>query len=265
MDIVTHVLSGALAGGTTALVIRGARARVVVALTWGALGGFLPDIDVASRVPGFDATIGRALALQPGSVIYGGSHWYSHHHFTHSLAAALAVGLLVSGLLGLERVLLGADPEGRRTRNVWLAPLCVVAGYLMHLLGDLVTPGSVWGGIQLLWPSDTMVGGWGWTWWFNNYDVFLVQLVGLLLLGFVALVPRTQPVMARLLPAVVLGLVVASSALLLNLREHDYAYEGHAEDYWALEEASLEEQRRLLPPELFELMSSLDRSLALPF
>lgn len=265
MDIATHVLSGALAGGVTALAIRGAPARVVVALSWGALGGFLPDIDVASRAPGFDQTVGRLLELEPGSVIYGGSHWYSHHHFTHSLAAALLFGLLLAAFLGLERLLLGPGHEGRRSRNIWLAPLCLMAGFGMHLAGDLVTPASVWGGIQLLWPLETMVGGWGWCWWFNNYDLFLVQLAALLLLGLASLVPRTLPVLARILPLGVLLLSLGVSTVLLKLRDHDYAYEGNAKDYGALEEASLEDQRRLLPPDLYQLMISFDAATALPF
>ncbi len=265
MDIFTHVAAGALAGGCAALTIRGARAKVLAAMSWGALGGFLPDIDAVSRVPGFDATIGRIFALEPGEVVYAGSAWYSHHHFTHSLVAALAVGLVLAALLGLERWLVGPGHDGERTINIAVAPAALVAGFLLHLAGDLVTPASVWGGVQLLWPLETMVGGWGWCWWFNNYDVFLVQLAGMVLMGLVSLVPRTRPVLSRLLPAAVLVVVVSSSALLLQLREHDYAYEGHAEDYWSYEEASLLEQRRLLPPDLFSLMDSFDRSMPLPF
>lgn len=265
MDIFTHVVAGALAGGCVALMIRGAPARVGAALSWGALGGFLPDIDAASRVPGFDATLGRAFGLAPGEVVYAGGEWYSHHHFTHSLVAALAAALLVAGLLGLERLVFGPTSDGRRVVRIGMAPAALLAGYLLHLAGDLVTPASVWGGIQLLWPLEPMVGGWGWCWWFNNYDIFLVQVLGLGLLGLVSLLPRTRPVLARLLPAVLLASVLATCTALLQLRQQDYAYEGHASDYQGLEEASLDEQRRLLPPDLADLMISFDQSMPLPF
>ena len=265
MDIFTHVVAGGLAGGCVALMIRGATARVAAACSWGALGGFLPDIDAATRVPGFDASIGRWLQLQPGELIYAGGEWYSHHHFTHSLVAALGAALVVAGLLGLERAVLGAGYDRARTVRVLVAPSALLAGYLLHLVGDLVTPASVWGGVQLLWPLDTMVGGWGWAWWFNNYDLFLVQLAGLAGLGLVSLVPRTRPVLARALPASLLALVLLVCSALLQLREHDYAYRGHAPDYWALEEASLDEQRLILPPELYELMIGFDAAMPLPF
>lgn len=265
MDIFTHMAAGALSGGCAALVIRGAPAKVVAALCWGALGGFLPDVDAVSRVPSFDATIGRLLRLQPGEIVYAGSEWYSHHHFTHSLLAALGASFLLAGLMGLERLVFGASHDGRRKVRILMAPAALLAGYLLHLAGDLVTPASVWGGIQLFWPLDTMVGGWGWAWWFNNYDVFVVQVAGLLLLGLVSLVPGTRPVMARVLPACVLALVLAASVLLLQLRPHDYAYTGHAPDYWALEEASLADQQQLLPSDIYQLMCSFDAAMPLPF
>jgi inner membrane protein len=265
MDIFTHVAAGALAGGCVALMIRGAAASVGAALSWGALGGFLPDIDAASRVPGFDATVGRAFGLAPGDLVYAGSDWYSHHHFTHSLVAAIGAALLVAGLLGVERLIFGPTPDRRRTVRILMAPSALLAGFLLHLAGDLVTPASVWGGIQLLWPLETMVGGWGWCWWFNNYDIFLVQVMGLGLLGLASLVPRTRPVLSRSLPAALLLSALLASTALLQLRQHDYAYVGHASDYEALEQASLDDQRRLLPADLFELMISFDRAMPLPF
>ncbi len=265
MDIFTHVLAGAVTGGCAALMIRGAPAQLGAALSWGALGGFLPDIDAASRVPGFDESVGRLFGLPPGSEVYAGSAWYSHHHFTHSLLAGLGAALLLAGLLGLERLLAGPGHEGRRNIRIGMAPAALLGGFVMHLVGDLVTPGSVWGGIQLLWPLETMVGGWGWAWWFNNYDLFLLQLAGLLGLGLVSLVPRSSPWLARLLPAGLLALLLTASFLLLQLRQQDYAYRGHARDYQALEAASLMDQRRILPPELVQLMIQLDEAMPLPF
>jgi inner membrane protein len=265
VDLITHMAAGALAGGCVALMIRGAAATLSGAVAWGAIGGALPDVDAVTRVPGFDQTIGLALGLQPGGVIYGGSEWYSHHHFTHSLVAAVGAALLLAGLAGLERLVFGGTSDGRRIRRIWLAPVCMAAGYLLHLVGDLVTPASVWGGIQLLWPAEGMVGGWGWAWWFNNYDIFLMQLVGLLAMALLSLLPRSMPVLARALPGAVLVGVLAVCFGLLRARVHDYAYTGDAPDYWALEERSLEEQRRLLPSDLYQLMHSLDDAILLPF
>ncbi len=265
MDICTHVLAGALAGGGVALIARGSRTRLVAAMSWGAFGGFLPDVDAAPRMPGFDVNVGQWLGLQPGADIYYGSHWYSHHHFTHSLVAGLGAAAAVCLFLALERLLRGPGREGERSWAIGMAPMAMLCGHLAHLAGDLVTPASVWGGIQLLWPLPDMVGGWGLAWWFNNYDLFLVQVVGLGLLMLVSLPGRERPILARLLPAGVLLATAAACVALLWLRETDYAYDGHAPDYQALESASLVEQRRLLPPPLYRAMNTFDTWNPLPF
>jgi hypothetical protein len=261
MDILTHVASGALCGAAAALGVRGAAAPVFVSLLWGGLGGFLPDLDAASRIPGYDA-LAAPLGWPSGTALYFGSRWCSHHHFAHSLAAGAGVAAVLAVLLALERLLRG----WRQAGSCWpllTAPMSLFAGFLAHLAGDLVTPASVWGGIQLLWPAPNMVGGWGWTWWFNNYDLLLAQLAGILALLITSLAPSSRPILARALPLAALLSTLTASVALLRMRQGDYAYEGHALDYNALEQASLDEQRRLLPPALFEQLRALDE--ALPF
>ncbi|MFH1469440.1 MAG: metal-dependent hydrolase [Pseudomonadota bacterium] len=265
MDILTHVVAGALGGAAVGLGLRGGRARVLSALVFGAVGGALPDLDAITRYPGFDGGLGHLLHLAPGREIYAGALWYSHHHFTHSLVAAGGATALSAGLLGLDRVGRGPGMEGERDAAIWALPLCLLAGFLLHLVGDLPTPASVWGGIQLFWPSARMVGGWGWTWWFHNYDVFLVQCAGLGGVLLASLVPRHRPILARLLPMSVLALALAASTALLASREHDYAYRGHAPDYQALEDASLEQQRRSLPASWYAAMRALSEYLPVPF
>jgi membrane-bound metal-dependent hydrolase YbcI (DUF457 family) len=265
MDLLTHGMAGGLGGTAVGLGLRGGHARVFSALTLGAIGGALPDLDAITRSSGFDAGLGRLLHLPPGRVIYGGTWWYSHHHFTHSLVAAGGASLLCAAVLGIDRLGRGPGGEGERNAAVWVLPSCLLAGFLLHLAGDLVTPASVWGGIQLFWPAERMVGGWGWTWWFHNYDVFLTQCAGLVLVLLSSLVPRHRPVLARLLPLSVLTLALAGSTALLATRAHDFAYRGHASDYQALEDASLEEQRRVLPVSWYSAMRALSEYLPFPF
>jgi len=261
MDIVTHATSGAVCGAAVALGLRGAPAPVLASLVLGGLGGLLPDLDALTRAPGYDA-LAAAWGLPPGTALYFGSRWCSHHHLAHSLAAGVGVTVALALALALGR-LLGERQPAEAWWPVLLAPASLLAGFLAHLAGDLVTPASVWGGIQLFWPSPRMVGGWGWAWWFNNYDLLIAQAVALLGVLAASLVPRTRPVLARALPLAVLALDLLACAVLLGLREGDYAYVGHTPDYAALEQASLDEQRRLLPPAVFERCRALDE--ALPF
>ncbi|MCB4820481.1 metal-dependent hydrolase [Roseicella aerolata] len=91
------------------------------ALALAVAGGLLPDIDHPK------SWVGRRL--RPLSDLVAGA--FGHRGVTHSLLALLGCGWLLQQ---------GALPAR------WAEPL--VAGYLSHLLGDLLTPQ----GLRLLWP-----------------------------------------------------------------------------------------------------------------
>ena len=244
MDILTHTLVGAAVGTAVSLLARPGR-RSRSAILAGGLGGFLPDVDVLSRAPGFDATVGAWLGLPPGDAIYAGSHWYSHHHLTHSLVAALVAGALALALWRRRPEVAGA----------------LTAGWLAHLALDLPTPPGPWGGIQLLWPHPAMVGGWGMCWWFNNYDLLLIALGSALALGALALARRRLgPRWIRLGTAALLGLAMVAGAAQLRRRGVDYV----RGSYDGLDTASIREQHRLLPEPVAGTMERADRAVWLP-
>ena len=91
------------------------------ALALAVFGGLLPDIDHPK------SWVGRRL--RPVSDVV--ARIFGHRGITHSLLAVLGCGwLLRQGIVPAR----------------WAEPL--VAGYLSHLLGDLLTPA----GLRLLWP-----------------------------------------------------------------------------------------------------------------
>lgn len=258
MDIVSHVISGAVAGAALALLLLPRHPRVGSLPLVGALGAFVPDLDAASRAPGFDATIGRWLGLPAGRVIYAGSWWYSHHHFLHSLAAGL-LGAAVAAWLARS-----ADP--RRDPGHLHVGAAFLLGFCAHLAGDLPTPGSVWSGIQAFWPLSVMVGGWGWTWWWNNYDLFLVLLA--MLGGLGGLLGVRDRIPAAVTRAATVVLLLGGLVVLLyqaSSRTTDYAYEGDTPRYAELEDASLREQRRILGDGPFSFLATVDRVLPVSF
>jgi len=146
----------------------------------------------------------------------------------------------------------------------WLAGSAFLLGFLAHLVGDLPTPASVWGGIQAFWPLPDMVGGWGLTWWWNNYDRLLILLIQLAIL--LALFPFRARVRAV---RAMTGVVLVTGALLLVRqlldRETSYTYTGNTPRYAALESASLAEQRRILPDPLYGLFRQVDGWMPVPF
>lgn len=269
MDILTHTLSG-LAAGT---VVAGFsdknvwdKAKMVAVA---GLAGAVPDIDAISLWSKFDSTIGRFFHLPDvGKDIYSGKWWYSHHGFFHSLFAAV----LFVGLIGIFSYWISLSKRGVKRKTLpecfrsdrWMM-LAFVAGYLMHLLGDLPTPASSWGGVRLFWPSEVYVGGSGHVWWWNNYDLFLITLGVLVVNMFILLTKRK---VGRKVGNVVLTVFVCGfllSLLQINTRPYDFAYSGHTGKYQEYETQSKEIQKEILGERVFRWMEAFDRKLKVYF
>jgi membrane-bound metal-dependent hydrolase YbcI (DUF457 family) len=256
MDILTHTLSG-LAAGTVAAGFskRGFTAKAVIVAVSG-LGGALPDLDAVSLWSGFDSTIGRFFGLTlPGADIYSGKLWYSHHGFLHSLAAGGMFALLV----GLVACLIG-----KRRGNTPL-PVGAMAGFTIHLLEDMPTPASTWGGVRMFWPLDQYVGGTGDIWWWNNYDIFLVALAVFVTGAILLLVQRFIRFDVRRVIIALFALGCLVSVVQIHSRDVDYAYTGHTDKYGQFETASKEQQREILGNRLYRAMEWFDNKLPVHF
>ncbi|MCL2651377.1 MAG: metal-dependent hydrolase [Candidatus Azobacteroides sp.] len=266
MDLLTHICSG-IAGATVIAALTEKqpvkRGQILAA---GAVGGAFPDIDAISMWSRFDAIFGRLFKLtHSGQVIYGEKFWYSHHAFFHSIAAALLFGI-VFGLLAYSIYRIKHKTTISFSlyckKNIFIG-IAFIAGYVLHLLGDMPTPASMWGGVNLFWPNDNYIGGSGKIWWWNNYDIFLLIVLCIIInvILLYTLKRRIQKTMIILMSALTILLIVIQ----INTRKYDYAYDGHTSHYAEMERHSKEEQKYILGKPLYSAMEWLDRHLPFSF
>jgi inner membrane protein len=265
MDIFTHTFSGMAAATAIAATSSRSLKDKFLMIGCGAAGAMLPDLDAVTRWPDFDAVIGKALGLsQTGRNIYYGHHWYSHHNFMHSLAAA-ALFTLAGALMGY---LYCRRRSGRGSASAFILSasgfaLSFFFGYLMHLLGDLPTPDAAWNGIRLFWPLSPFVGGFGYIWWWNNYDIFLIFLVGGTL--NTTLIVANRFFRKRILdhiPALLFLCMIC--AVLFQITHRPISFTS-ARSHGDKEHRSLVVQQDILGKRLYSIMTALDRKIPIPF
>ncbi|GAB5556873.1 MAG: hypothetical protein SchgKO_10860 [Schleiferiaceae bacterium] len=267
MDLLSHTLTGIAVGTVfSALSKTSWKGKTAIVLA-GGLGGALPDFDAISLWSGFDATIGSALGLShSGSEIYFGKFWYSHHGAMHSLLAPLVIlGMVILFRFWRKEK---RQPSTGSTHGVpKLVYPAFFFGFFFHLLEDMPTPASVWGGVNLFFPSSDYVGGYGKIWWWNNYDLFLIILsvifCNLLLEAIQWLGPKIK--IPRGMAAIVFGLGFGLFIFQIQSRPVDFSYSGHTVNYNQYEKQSLEIQRDLLGDRLYEFMYDLDQAIPLYF
>ncbi len=251
MDIVTHTLSG-IAVGTVIAIHKKSNKSILL----GGFGGALPDVDAISLWSGFDAIFGKLLGLShSGHEIYFGKYWYSHHAFMHSSIAAFLMGFLVFGIC-----------KTYKNKNAFSYGLALCLGFIMHLLGDMPTPGSIWGGVDLWWPLGQYIGGTGNVWWWNNYDVFLIALTVVCInLVFLAIGNFVKNEILKKACLLVFLIGFALSAYQIKTRGYDFDYTGFSTDFGTKEQKSLEIQRKILGERIYHTMRVLDENIHLNF
>ncbi len=226
MDILIHTLSGTIVATAIAAATnkRGWRKAAIVGL--GAVAGALPDFDVISLWSGFDRTLGSWFNLPSGRTVYTAKYWYSHHAFLHSVVGDALCTVLFGAVLWLLARMRPKVPFRVFLKRKKVYLVTFFFAFMAHLLGDLPTPGAMWDGIALWWPSKSYVGGYGVTWWWNNYDVFLILLAGItanLILTLLNAWLRNSRL--KLVPAYILVLALGLIVYQLNTRGFDFDYE----------------------------------------
>ncbi|KXX69783.1 metal-dependent hydrolase [Flammeovirga sp. SJP92] len=269
MDILTHTLSGVAVGTVASSFDNSGFTQKLKIILLSGIAGALPDLDAISLWSGFDSTLGTLFNLSTsGRDIYSAKFWYSHHAFLHSAVA----GLLITGVLGVLFMLLGSSPKSgkKKSRLSILSKerftlTAFFFGFLMHLIEDMPTPASTWGGVNLLWPSNTYIGGFGYIWWWNNYDIFLIVvsviIANILLMaigGFLDFNIKRLTVMVF-----TLGFILA--VYQIKTRGFDFAYKGRTVKYQEYETKSKEIQKEILGEKLYTLMESFDNKLRIYF
>lgn len=255
MDILTHTFSGvAVASLGVSVLPFESKERFKYLILGGFVGAF-PDIDAVSMWSKWDAVFGTT---QKGSEIYTDNHWYSHHGFFHSLLAGL---ILVSLIFLVQKSILKTH---FKKKHFWMLGFLSL-GFCAHLLEDMPTPHSAWGGVRLFFPLEAYVGGYGKIWWWNNYDLFLIVFLMILFNVCWSHVPYLKDKTRHAMHIIVscgLGLLMIYQ---VNTRKYTYAYKGDSSRYAQFEKESKLEQREILGENLFKLMSFLDSKLPVHF
>jgi len=269
MDILTHTLSG-IAIGTTVISFSNNKFRNKLGII--GLAGFgsaLPDIDAISLWSKFDSTIGKFFGLEnSGKEIYFSKFWYSHHGFLHSLFAGLLIAIIFSLLFYLIKTKLKGLSISGFTRNIGTQKynlISFISGLIIHLIEDMPTPNSVWGGVNFFWPSKSYIGGTGDIWWWNNYDIFLIVVGVIVLNGIILTINKAIRYDLRKLTAVVFILGVTLSVFQIKSREFDFNYYGYTQKYQQFELKSKEIQKQILGKNLFNTMVKFDNKIPVNF
>lgn len=269
MDIVTHTLSGVAVGTVVMSFSRRGFLEKTGIVSISALGAALPDLDAISLWSRFDNTIGKIFGLEhSGKEIYFSKFWYSHHSFLHSALAGFLIAIsiwLCLYFLGSWRTKRSFSSLISSLNKYKLILIGFLSGFIVHLLGDIPTPSCVWGGINFFWPANIYIGGTGDTWWWNNYDIFIIVIMTILINFISATALRWMKIDAKKLTITVFILGLTLGFIQIKSRNFDFNYTGHTPRYNEFEIKSKELQVDILGDGLYNFMDSLDNKLPLNF
>jgi hypothetical protein len=241
--------------------------NIIIVLATGAFGGAFPDIDAISLWSGFDDTFGQLLNLSNnGRDIYFSKFWYSHHGFFHSIGglfiSAISIAFIFHTIQFIAKKRLPAKHSIIKT--ILIVNVFFFAGFL-HLIEDMPTPSGPWGGVRLFWPSKEYLGGWGLTWWWNNYDIFLIVSAVLLInILVISLNPAVTKV-SKFIPVFIFCIGMIIGIYQIRSRKYHYNYSGFTANFKELEQKSLEEQQEILKPTTYKFFYTLDKLIPLNF
>lgn len=264
MDAVTNVLLGIFAGLIVAGWNRSRPAQRLKLILIGVIGATLPSVDEITLWAGFDEYIAPIFQLDtPGHILYFSKVWYGHQGFFHSLLAAALCSLLIGLVLStwyyyIER---GTSTWQAAFRYMGIYMATTALGFCLHLCGDLVAPGGPWEGIRLFYPLDQYVGGWGLTWWWNNYDLDLIILLSISICAIFLHTAHPLKKGFRMMPTLVLGCCMLTISWQLSQRSFDF----NVDSYVAREAASKHIQRQVLGESVTQWMEWIDRRLPVYF
>jgi inner membrane protein len=269
MDILTHILSGVAIGSVvSSFSEKGFMDRVGLYAVTG-FAAALPDIDAISLWSKFDNLIGRYLDLNhSGKEIYFSKLWYSHHGFLHSLLAIILIILILGSLSYLIKSRcrnFSLKALFQNFKKIQLYLISFLLGFIIHLLEDMPTPASFWGGIDFLWPSKYYIGGTGDIWWWNNYDIFLVAFSIILINTIVLTTNRILKIDTRKITIVIILIGITLVFFQIKTRGFDFSYTGYTSKFDNYEAKSKEIQRQILGDKMYRLMDSFDKKIPFNF
>lgn len=266
MDLISHTLTGVAVGTVFAAISNDGWKRKCSIIFAGGIGGALPDIDAISLWSRFDSTIGSFFGLEhTGREIYAGKFWYSHHAALHSILAPLIIILLAVFITSIVRKNFEISEIRSHFDLKKYSFLAFFFGFLFHLFEDMPTPGSVWGGVNLFFPSSEYIGGYGKIWWWNNYDLFLIIVCVIVINLTINFVPKfTHKIkMGASISVFVLGFSLF--LFQINTRPIDFSYSDHTPNFDNYEAQSKLIQKEILGETVFDIMTKIDGKIPLNF
>ena len=265
MDIISHTLTGVALGTVTATVSNKNWKKKALLIFLGGLGGALPDFDAISLWSKFDKTFGILLNLKhSGKEIYFGKFWYSHHAALHSVLAPIIFILFFIILIALRKRFQITDIL-ESLKNVKLFFIAFFTGFIFHLLEDMPTPASVWGGVNLFYPSSKYIGGFGKIWWWNNYDLVLIIITVIFINLLLNCFPKQYHTYKSKASITVFSIGCFIFLYQINTRTIDFSYTGHTTKYAQFEKQSKQIQKEILGEKLFNIMTTIDNKISLNF
>lgn len=263
MDIISHTMTG-LAGGTVLANISDETWKKKFNIFFaGALGGALLDFDAISLWSKFDRIIGKFFNLShSGKEIYFGKFWYSHRAFLHSILAPI---ILIGIFILLNFILRKNFDFKKYLKNNKFLYIAFFFGSIFHSFEDMLTPASVWKGVNFLFPSSNYTGGFGKIWWWNNYDLFLIIVFVAILNLIINFLPKKIYILKVTLSIFIFSLGVFLYMYQVNTRTINFSYEGFSAKYNKFEEKSKLIQKEILGEKLFKIMSKIDNKIPFYF
>lgn len=253
MDILIHTLSGAAVATAAACLVKDNLSSRFKLVLLGSFAGALPDIDALSMWSGFDNSFGVWLNLnQSGREIYKGINWYSHHAFMHSFLASVVIPVIPILIYAIVK-------KQKPTTTTWIHCSIFTLSFNAHLLGDLPTPGGSWNGIAYFFPSQDYIGGYGYTWWWNNYDIFILVFTCVIINMISFFVLKRKNYFGTI------SLLVTISLCFIQLGRRDFDFNSKDISSNIKSEKSLELQRKFLGDRVFNAMQKFDESLPVHF
>jgi membrane-bound metal-dependent hydrolase YbcI (DUF457 family) len=154
MMVLSHGLSGYVCGRVAMPVLRRVSPLSPRTISWAlALGAMMPDGDIVSR-----ALLGQHA--------YFSGAWYGHRQLSHSVVGTFLLAGLLAALGFAPWLKRGVGLRGPLWSGLLWAWGCLWCGGLLHLVGDLPTPGM---SLPLLWPLPVRFGSWSHIGWFTPY------------------------------------------------------------------------------------------------
>ncbi len=269
MDILTHTITGVAAGTVIASFVNKGFGKKLLIIIAGGFGALLPDIDALSLWSGFDASFGKLFGLShAGRHIYSAKFWYSHHAFFHSFFAGLLIAFTIGVLVHLVHNKfknLTFKQLSINLKNQRLMLISFILGFTLHLMQDMPTPSSSWGGVNFFWPSSSYIGGSGHIWWWNNYDIFIIVITVTIINTLLLCIKRLKKSVAvKIITSVfIIGFLLC--AIQINTRDYNFNYANGVSNYQEHELKSKQIQKRILGDSLFNLMVTFDNKLKIYF